>query len=92
MSLAYALVAGFRVAFVVLRFASLFLPRIAGLLYLPESESAVRNAERRVQNKEEENKNKNKKQAGCRGVQSSRIRVGNVFFHQDSCFLLLANL
>jgi hypothetical protein len=40
--------------------------------------SAVRNAERRVENKEEENKNK--KQAGCRGVQSSRIRVGNVFF------------
>ncbi|KAH8961360.1 hypothetical protein BDL97_05G046400 [Sphagnum fallax] len=74
MSLADPFVAGFRVAFVVLRFGSLFLPRFAGLLYLPESESAVRNAERRVENKEEENKNKNKKQAGCRGVQSSRIR------------------
>ncbi len=48
--------------------------------------SAVRTAERRVENKEEENKNK--KQAGCRGVQSSRIRVGNVFFLQASCFFV----
>jgi hypothetical protein len=38
MSLADALVAGFRVAFVVLRFASRFFLRIAVLLYLPESE------------------------------------------------------
>jgi hypothetical protein len=38
MSLVDALGAGFRVAFVVLRFASCFLPCIAVLLCLPESE------------------------------------------------------
>jgi hypothetical protein len=38
MSLADALVAGFWVAFVVLGLASRLLPRIAVLLYLPESE------------------------------------------------------
>jgi hypothetical protein len=38
MSLADALVAAFRVAFVVLRFASRFLLRVAVLLYLPVSE------------------------------------------------------
>jgi hypothetical protein len=38
MSLVDALVAGFWVAFVVLRFASRLLPRIAVLLYLPESD------------------------------------------------------